>query len=148
MLVAERLIKILIVEDSLLTRIGILSIYSWKDNGFHVMGAAENGQQALSMIENEIPDIIISDIRMPVMDGLELLREVKRRKLPSRFIMLSAYDDFNQVRCRTAVSANLISAVYFILLLSCFNAFQNPWHNSISNFLYNAISFCERKTAV
>lgn len=63
--------KVLIVEDEVLVREGLKSVIGWDKLGMEVVGDAANGRQALEIYERERPDIVLTDIRMPVMDGLE-----------------------------------------------------------------------------
>lgn len=92
------MIKVLIVDDDFLIRTNIKVMLDWEENSFTVCGEASNGVEALALIKNKVPDIIISDIRMPVMDGLQLSREVNNNFPNSKMIMLSSYDDYEYVR--------------------------------------------------
>ena len=94
----HRPITILIVEDSLLTRIGILSLCPWDECGFHIIDHVESGQKALEIIQEKQPDLVLTDIKMPGMSGLDLLREVRRQNLPTQFIVFSAHNEFPLVR--------------------------------------------------
>lgn len=67
--------KLIIVEDELLMRVGIRSMLNWEEHGFCVAGEASNGREALEMALEKAPDLIITDIKMPVMDGLQLIQE-------------------------------------------------------------------------
>ena len=71
--------KILLVEDELLTRVGIRAFYPWEEDGFTVCGEAANGQEALRLCESLRPDVIFTDIIMPGIDGFDLIRQVKKR---------------------------------------------------------------------
>lgn len=90
--------KILVVDDEILARVGIQSIIQWKKYGYEIIGEAENGLKAYELIKSEEPDIVISDIKMPILDGVGLVRKVKSEGLRTRFIMLSSYSDFNYVK--------------------------------------------------
>ncbi len=91
--------RILIADDEPLVQIGLKSMLDRDFPEFEACGSASNGRDALKLIEEKQPDIVISDIRMPVMTGLQLLEESRRRfgSLPV-FIMLTAYEDFNMAR--------------------------------------------------
>lgn len=86
--------KILIVDDEPIVREGLKNNVSWKDFDLFVAGCEANGKSALDVFKREVPDIILTDIRMPYMDGLELTREVKKIDPLVVVILLSAYDDF------------------------------------------------------
>jgi len=90
--------KVLIVDDEPLTRQGILHHVNWENEGFFVVGEAENGQVALEMIERFKPQLIITDMVMPVMNGEVLCQEVKARYPEIEIIVLSGYGNFDYVR--------------------------------------------------
>lgn len=92
------MIKIFLVEDEYAIREGIKKSVDWESNGFVLVGEASDGEVALPGILREKPDILITDIRMPFMDGLELSRIVKKELPNIRIIVLSGYDDFNYAR--------------------------------------------------
>lgn len=92
------MIKVLIVDDEMISRIGIKSLISWKEEGFTVVGEAENGKKALELIVEMQPDIVITDIKMPVMSGLDLIKKTKEELFQPAFIVLSSYDDFDYVK--------------------------------------------------
>jgi two-component system response regulator YesN len=90
--------SILIVDDDALARIGIKSINDFEERGYSIVGEAENGEKAFSLAKKLNPDIILSDIMMPGLSGVELIKECKNFGIRSSFIMLSSHDDFNYVR--------------------------------------------------
>lgn len=94
----ESLCKILIVDDEYLLRQGIKHLVDWKREGFDIVGEASNGKEALDLIETLKPHIVISDIIMPVMDGLELVKIIKERYPEIQIVILSGYSDFNYVK--------------------------------------------------
>ncbi|MCL2153292.1 MAG: response regulator [Oscillospiraceae bacterium] len=94
----EQLRKILIAEDELMIRQGIKYLVDWERHGFEVVAVARNGQEALKMIEETRPDIIITDILMPVMNGIELIKEISRLYPEIHVIVLSGYSDFEYVK--------------------------------------------------
>lgn len=71
--------KILIVEDEVLVRCGLRSMVNWEKLGLDVIGDASNGKEALEIYEKEKPDIVMTDIKMPVMDGLELIEKIREQ---------------------------------------------------------------------
>ena len=85
---------ILIAEDEMLVRVGIKSTVDWEKYGYQVIGEAANGREALEKIEELHPDILLTDIKMPEMDGIQLIREIRDRELPTESIILSCYDEF------------------------------------------------------
>lgn len=90
--------KVMLVEDEELILQGIFNIIDWNALGLEVVHMAHNGQEALEMWEKEPVDIVVSDITMPVMDGLTLLRVLREKEEKVRFIILSGYDEFEYAR--------------------------------------------------
>lgn len=82
--------RVLIVEDEKVIRKGIIYVVDWAAFDCLVVGEAENGQQGLDMIEQLHPDIVITDVRMPLMDGLEMVQKGRERQ-DFETILLSAY---------------------------------------------------------
>ncbi|HHX59899.1 MAG TPA: AraC family transcriptional regulator [Epulopiscium sp.] len=93
------MIKLLIVDDEPLMQIGIKSMLDWKSLNIEIYGTAMNGADALELIEEELPDIVLCDIKMPIMTGLELIKICRDRyeKLPL-FIFLTSYEEFSLVQ--------------------------------------------------
>ncbi|WP_117160918.1 response regulator transcription factor [Paraliobacillus sp. X-1268] len=92
------LIKVLIVDDELLIRQGILHYVNWEKEGFEIVGEVSNGVEALALIETQKPAIIITDIVMPVMDGTEFIKKVKKEQPHIDVIVLSSFNNFDYVR--------------------------------------------------
>lgn len=92
-------IKVLLVDDEPIISIGIRSLLDWDQMGIQLLTNARNGVEALAVIEKEKPDIVMTDIKMPRMNGLELAEESKKRfgDFPL-FIFLTNYDEFGYVR--------------------------------------------------
>ena len=88
------MIKLLIVDDEYIIRNGIFTVGDWQSNGIKVIGLAENGEKALSIIEKEMPDIVLTDIVMPKMNGLELLKVINVQYPAIKTIVLSGYEEF------------------------------------------------------
>ncbi len=102
--------NILIVDDDAFERVGLKSISLLNEKGFEIVGEAENGKEGLMMARKFSPDIIISDVKMPVMNGLELIQACRQEGIESAFILLSSYDDYDFVR-----EAFKLGAVDYIL---------------------------------
>lgn len=75
------MIKVFLVEDEKIIRKSIKNNVKWEENGFEFAGEAPDGEMALPMIEKLHPDIVITDIKMPFMDGLEL-SDILKKKMP------------------------------------------------------------------
>ncbi|RED57952.1 response regulator transcription factor [Cohnella phaseoli] len=89
---------IIIVDDESLVRVGLQSIIPWEDYGYSVSGVYHNGREALDACMRAMPDAILTDIRMPVMDGLEFIKNVRQISPRVPIVILSSYDDFEYTR--------------------------------------------------
>ncbi|AGC69198.1 Two component transcriptional regulator, AraC family [Thermoclostridium stercorarium subsp. stercorarium DSM 8532] len=87
--------KVLLVDDERIIREGIASLINWKNCGFELIGAAESGIEALHMIKTYKPEVVITDIKMPALNGLELMAEVKKDYPETIFVVLSGYGEFD-----------------------------------------------------
>ncbi|KIL42365.1 hypothetical protein SD70_02095 [Gordoniibacillus kamchatkensis] len=90
--------KVLLVDDEAMARTGLRHFFDWDSSGFKIVGEASNGQKALRWIEDQEVDILITDISMPVMDGLELTRWTRKVSPQTKIILLSSYNDFEFAR--------------------------------------------------
>ena len=90
--------KVLIVDDSPIIREGICRMLNWENLGFRIAGTAESGSAALKFLETQPCDLILTDIRMPDMDGIELIRRVRERGLDAETIIISAYREFEYAK--------------------------------------------------
>ena len=88
------LIRVMLVDDEAIVRDGLRSCIDWEANGFSVETLEENGARALAYMEKDPVDLVVTDIKMPVLDGLELIRQSKEADYPAKFLILSGYDDF------------------------------------------------------
>lgn len=94
----KELCRTLIVDDECLIRQGIKHYIDWEKEGFSIVGEAANGQEALEFIKITNPHVIITDILMPIMDGVELTRIVKEKYPTIEIIILSSFAEFDYVR--------------------------------------------------
>lgn len=90
--------KLILADDEVDVREGVLHEIDWKQCGFEVVDRAENGREALEMAERWRPDVLVTDIRMPFMDGLELAEKVRERLPGTKIIILTGYDEFEYAR--------------------------------------------------
>lgn len=94
----DRMFTVMIVDDEPKLRLGLQSLIPWQELGYEIMGTAANGNEALRVGEEQIPDVMLVDIRMPGMDGLQLLQEIRRRGWDTHAVVLSGYADFEYAR--------------------------------------------------
>jgi two-component system response regulator YesN len=107
--------KILIVEDEIRIREGIEKLLSKLDQEFEIVGEAEDGEDGLQIIREKHPDMVITDIRMPGMDGLEMLSRIAAEGLGTKAIVLSAYSEFEYARkaMKMGVTEYLLKPIAF-----------------------------------
>lgn len=85
-------IRVVIADDHAIMRVGIRNILS-RSSDIHVIGEASNGAEAITQVNQLAPDVLILDMEMPVMDGVEVARRLHASNSPVRVLVLSAYDD-------------------------------------------------------
>ncbi len=85
---------LIIVEDEDNIRQGLVDLFPWEDFNFHIAGEFSNGRDALSFIETSGVDAVLTDIRLPIMDGIELAQTIQSRKLNVNVVFLTGYRDF------------------------------------------------------
>lgn len=90
--------QILIVDDEPMVKIALKTLLNWEEFGFSICASASDGKEALSLVNKFQPDIIITDLKMPVMDGLELIKALKSQSYPGKILVLSNYGDYEYVR--------------------------------------------------
>lgn len=88
------MVKVLIVEDMDITREDIIGLIQWEQHGFELLPSARNGKIGLEYALRYQPDIILTDIKMPVMTGLDMIEEIRKREQDVKFILLTAYEEF------------------------------------------------------
>lgn len=92
------LYRVLLVDDEEDIRVGISQKMDWEGLGFSLVGQAENGRDALELAESLKPDVVLTDIKMPFMDGLELCSILTGRLPASKFVVFSGFDDFEYAK--------------------------------------------------
>lgn len=92
------MLKLLIADDERIIRETLANIIDWRTFGIEVIGLCENGIEAYDMMLDETPDIVLTDIRMPGISGLELIERAYRAELPTQFIILSGFGEFEYAK--------------------------------------------------
>ena len=90
--------KVIIVDDENSVRRGLINSIDWESLNCKVVAEAENGIRGLEVIRNHKPDLVISDIRMPGITGIEMLEKLRKENCDTEFIFLTAYSDFEYAR--------------------------------------------------
>ncbi|MFC7063364.1 response regulator transcription factor [Halobacillus seohaensis] len=91
-------LKVLIVDDEPIICQGLSRTVPWEDLGAEVVGEAYDGEEALEFMDEEDVDLVLSDVRMPVMDGLELAEQIRCQYPQTRMIIISGYDEFDYAK--------------------------------------------------
>lgn len=94
----RRMFKVFLVDDDRLILDELIQTVPWPENGFEVSGSASNPQQAFDEIIKACPDVVFCDLKMPGMDGNELIRRLQEAGVEAEYVMLSAYDAYEDVR--------------------------------------------------
>lgn len=90
--------RVMIVDDEVLVRLGIQSLIKWENHGYQIVCDASDGEEALQKIRQYQPDIVLTDLKMSPVDGFELISECREKYPHIQFIVLSSYNDFDNVR--------------------------------------------------
>lgn len=90
--------KVLLVDDENVIRESIARRIAWKQEGFELAGSCENGKEAIALLENQTVDLLITDICMPYVDGLELIQYVYENKKSRKYIIISGYSEFEYAK--------------------------------------------------
>lgn len=90
--------RVLLVDDEYMILAGLKHLIPWDELGIHLVGTATNGQEALDFVRQENVDIVLSDITMPLLSGIDFLREAKKQQVNIKTIFLSGYQEFEFVK--------------------------------------------------
>ncbi|MEG2073666.1 MAG: response regulator [Angelakisella sp.] len=104
-----RLYRIMLVDDEEEVRTGIINKIDWEAAGFEVVGDAENGEEGLEKLELLDPDVVLTDIRMPYMDGLTMSERIRQIHPSVKIVIFSGYDDFEYAK--QAIKLNIIEYI-------------------------------------
>ena len=86
--------KVLLIDDEPIIREGLETIIDWSQHGFEICGEAANGRDGLEKVRHMQPDLLIVDIKMPVIDGLKLLEELRKEGNQVQALILTGYSEF------------------------------------------------------
>ncbi|MEK8132875.1 response regulator [Paenibacillus filicis] len=86
--------RLMIIDDEVIIRTGLCTVIDWKELGLTLLPPAESAEEAMERIPQEKPHIVLTDIRMPGMDGIELAKEIKKMLPDTEIVILTGYDDF------------------------------------------------------
>ena len=108
-----KLLKLVIVDDEPILLEGLLKTYDWAGMGFEVVGSARDGDQAIQVIKDKKPNVVLTDIRMKKVSGLQVMQEIEKEKIYCLFVVLSAYRDFEYAKqaCDLGAFAYLLKPI-------------------------------------
>ena len=144
------MLKVFLVEDEYIIRESIRRAVDWNAAGFEFVGEAGDGERAYPQILLTEPDIVITDIRMPFMDGLELSRLVLKKRPSTKILILSGFDDFTYAReaISIGVAEYLLKPVSGAKLLEALKAAARQIEEERSQFEYKEIYEAEHAERV
>ena len=90
--------KVLLVDDEVLIREAIRQNIRWEEIGFELIASCENGKQAMEVIKKTPPDLVLTDIYMPYVDGIELARYIYDHCSDTRTVIICGYDEFESAK--------------------------------------------------
>ena len=125
--------RVLIVDDEAIICKGLRSTIAWNSLGLEVCGEARNGNDALAMIQSMQPNILITDIRMPGMDGITLIKTIRERNIPIKIIILSGFSDYAFLKeaIRMGVDGYLLKPIDIDELISNLKDLVNTIENEL-----------------
>jgi CheY-like chemotaxis protein len=97
--------RVMLVEDEIPIREGIRDVIEWESLGYTFLAEAKNGKEALDLFDNLAPDVVITDIHMPKLDGLSLTSAIRERTDETKIIILTGFDDFEYARTALKLKA-------------------------------------------
>ena len=108
-----KLLDLVIVDDEPILLKGLLKTYDWEQMGFQVVGTALSGEQAMDVIREKKPDVVLTDIRMKQMTGLQMMDTIRQTGQECLFVVLSAYRDFEYAKeaCDLGAFAYLLKPI-------------------------------------
>ena len=113
------MLKVMLVDDEVMIIEGLKRLFDWEANGCKIVCIAYDGAEAVNQAEMYQPDIVIMDINLPIINGLEAIRIIKEKRPDTAFVVLSGYDEFDY--CREALRLKITD---YLLKPIDFNEFK------------------------
>ena len=129
------MIKLLIVDDERIIRETIASLIDWDSLGIFLIGTAENGIEAYNRILDDYPDIVLTDIKMPGLSGLDLIQRIKEINPDTQFVILSGYGEFKfaQRAMQYGVKHYLLKPCNEEQIIACLNSAKQDYLNALAS---------------
>jgi two-component system response regulator YesN len=136
------LYKLLIVDDEYEIRIGLSNYFPWKDLSFEVVGQCENGKAALEYIKENPVDVILCDIKMPIMSGIDLAKEIYKSNMNIKVIFLSGHRDFQyaQEALKYGVKNYIVKPTKYNEILEVFSELKKELDKNLGSSLPDTYS--------
>ena len=136
------MLKLLIADDERIIRETIFHLIDWEKYDIEVIGLCQNGIEAYDMILDESPDIVLTDIRMPGMGGLELIKKLSHTDLFIQFIILSGYGEFEYAKeaMKYGVKHYLLKPCNELQILECIKQCKLDYSQMIMERVTKALS--------
>lgn len=127
--------KVLIADDEAIIRKGLIKIIDWESLGYEIVGEASNGKEVLNFIDRDNPDVVLIDIKMPTLHGLDAIRTARENGFTGRFIILSGFADFSyaQEAIKYGVSSYITKPVDENALADILSDIKNQLDEEFSN---------------
>jgi two-component system response regulator YesN len=124
--------KVVIADDEYMVKLGIRTLIEESTDRFSVVGEARNGQEAIVLVAEHHPNLLITDVRMPVMDGLELIRTIRKQGYQTDTVIVSGYSDFTyaQEALRCGAVDYLLKPFEVDGLIDVLNRLQRKWEGA------------------
>lgn len=108
-----KLLELVIVDDEPILLEGLIKTYAWKEMGFRIVGSAKSGEEAIRVIKDKRPHVVLTDIRMKKISGLKVMEEIEEENINCLFVVLSAYRDFEYAKqaCDLGAFAYLLKPI-------------------------------------
>ncbi|NMA65186.1 MAG: response regulator [Clostridiaceae bacterium] len=146
--------KLIFADDEALVRNNITKLIQWEKNGFELVGCCANGHELLEMVEKEPPDLVITDINMPFISGIDAARQLKSDFPTVKIIFLTGYDDFSyaQQAIDLNVEKYILKPVSAQDIIDCLNDMKKILDNerlqsrnisSLKSFYYQNITMLQ-----
>src|SRR5690348_9698886 len=92
------MLTMMLIDDEYLVKLGIRETINWKEYNVEIVAEASNGKEGLELALKYSPEVILVDMRMPVMDGMEFMRQARENGLTANIIILSGHEEFNYAK--------------------------------------------------
>jgi len=124
-MIMGKIYRVFLVDDEVWILVTLQKIIDWRKYGFEICGTARDGQVGLERIKNLKPDLIFSDIKMPGMNGIEFIRELRNEKIDAEVVVVSGYSDFEYAKSALKFGCMdyLMKPVDEEELIACLNRF-------------------------